>query len=177
MNTHNFDNPLYIVRIETIRFFDDCEYSYLPYFNEIFGVYTDEQQAKKSVWEYFGSNDDYEIIIDECDDIDNVVISNDSDVFKYVDKTYGGVAYYIVSYHIEWIIKPECKKNSLTQTHIDNGQDDYINKVKLKVWKELETKRFNEQLNTNEELPHITTNQLNAAVKNRLFSDFNRFNL
>lgn len=61
--------------------------------------------------------------------------------------------------------------------YIDNGQDDYINKVKLKVWKELETKRFNEQLNTKEELPHITTYQLNAAIKNRLFSDFNRLNL
>lgn len=179
MNTHNFDNPLYIVRIESIRFFDDSQYSYLPYFNEIFGVYTDEQQAKNAVWAYFGSSDDYEIIIDECDDIDNVIISNNSDVFKYVDKTYGGVAYYIVSYHVEWIIKPDCKKRSLTQTHIDNGQDAYINKAKLKVWKELETKRLNMQLISNENIPHITNKQLDDAVENKLVemykNDFDNF--
>jgi hypothetical protein len=68
------------------------------------------------------------------------------------------------------------KKYSLIHSFIDKNQYDYVNKVKLKVWKELETKRLIEQLNTKEELPHITTNQLNDAIENRLFSDFNRFN-
>lgn len=60
------------------------------------------------------------------------------------------------------------KKYSLIQSFIDNNQCDYFNKVKLKVWKELETKRLNMQLNSNENIPHITNKQLDDAVQNKL---------
>jgi hypothetical protein len=93
---------LYIVRIESIRHFDDCEYSYLPYFHEIFGVYKTKQAAEKAVWEYFG-NDNYEAIFEnkikdeECPHCD--------ELFKYQDGTYGGVAYYGIFYHHEYIVE------------------------------------------------------------------------
>ena len=60
------------------------------------------------------------------------------------------------------------KKYSLIQSFIDNNQYDFFNKVKLKVWKELETKRLNMHLNSNENIPHITNKELDDAVENKL---------
>lgn len=62
------------------------------------------------------------------------------------------------------------EKYYLTQSYIDKGYDVYINKIKLKMWKELETTRFNDMLKSKEYIPHITTKQLNDAVENVLFN-------
>lgn len=91
---------LYIVRIESIRHFDDCEYSYLPYFNEIFGVYKTKEDAVHDVWNYFG-DDKYEAIFD--DDIKDTECPYCDELFKYQDKRYNGIAYYGIFYHEEYI--------------------------------------------------------------------------
>ena len=87
---------LHIVRIESIRHFDEFEYSYLPYMHEIFGVFKSKKEATEAVWRSFGS-DEYEWIFnnDECPYCD--------ELFKYEDKEYGGVAYYGIFYHTEYI--------------------------------------------------------------------------
>ena len=87
---------LHIVRIESIRHFDEFERSYLPYMNEIFGVFKSKKEATEAVGRYFGS-DEYEWIFnnDECPYCD--------ELFKYVDKEYGGVAYYGIFYHTEYL--------------------------------------------------------------------------
>ena len=89
---------LNIVRIESIRHFDDCEYSYLPYFNEIFGVYRTNEEAVKAIWEYFG-DDKYEAVYD--DEIKDNECPYCDELFKYEDKEYGGIAYYGIFYHEE----------------------------------------------------------------------------
>lgn len=88
---------LHIVRIESIRHFDEFEYSYLPYMHEIFGVYKSKKEAVDAVWSVFGTDDKYEIEFDkdECPFCD--------ELFKYEDKKYGGVAYYGIFYHVEHI--------------------------------------------------------------------------
>lgn len=87
---------LHIVRIESIRHFDEFEHSYLPYMHEIFGVFKSKKEATEAVWRFFG-DDKYEIEFDkdECPYCD--------ELFKYVDKEYGGVAYYGIFYHTEYI--------------------------------------------------------------------------
>ena len=87
---------LHIVRIESIRHFDEFEYSYLPYMHEIFGVFKSKKEAVDAVWRTFGS-DEYEWILnnDECPYCD--------ELFKYEDKRYGGVAYYGIFYHTEYL--------------------------------------------------------------------------
>lgn len=87
---------LYIVRIESIRHFDEFENSYLPYMKEIFGVYKSKKEATEAVWYIFG-DDKYELVFDsdECPYCD--------ELFKYEDKEYGGVAYYGIFYHTEHI--------------------------------------------------------------------------
>lgn len=87
---------LYIVRIESIRHFDEFENSFLPYMNEIFGVYKSKKEATEAVWRFFGS-DEYELMFesDECPHCD--------ELFKYEDKECGGVAYYGIFYHTEHI--------------------------------------------------------------------------
>ena len=88
---------LHIVRIESIRHFDESEYSYLPYMDEIFGVYKSKKEAVDAVWSAFGTDDKYEIEFDkdECPYCD--------ELFKYEDKKYGGVAYYGIFYHTEYL--------------------------------------------------------------------------
>lgn len=88
---------LHIVRIESIRHFDEFERSYLPYMNEIFGVFKSKKEATEAVWSAFGTDDKYEFVFDSevcpyCDEL-----------FKYVDKEYGGVAYYGIFYHTEYL--------------------------------------------------------------------------
>ena len=88
---------LHIVRIESIRHFDEFEHSYLPYMHEIFGVFKSKKEAVDAVWSVFGT-DEYEIEfekIDECPYCD--------ELFRYEDKEYGGVAYYGIFYHTEHV--------------------------------------------------------------------------
>ena len=103
--THDIKDPLHIVRIESIRYFDDCQYSYLPYFDEIFGVYTSQKDAQRAVWSYFGKDDEYEYICDG--NIKDKEAPYADEIFKYVDKHHGGYAYYAIYYHTEWIFKNE----------------------------------------------------------------------
>lgn len=91
---------IHIVRIESIRHFDDCGYSYLPYFHEIFGVYKTKEEAVKAVWKYFG-NDKYEAIYDDEIKDNECPYCYCDELFKYEDKEYGGVAYYGIFYHEE----------------------------------------------------------------------------
>lgn len=88
---------LHIVRIESIRHFDEFGYSYLPSMHEIFGVYKSEKEAINAVWSVFGNDDKYEYVFekDECPYCD--------ELFKYEDKRYGGVAYYGIFYHTEYL--------------------------------------------------------------------------
>lgn len=87
---------LHIVRIESIRHFDEFEHSYLPYMYEIFGVFKSKKEATEAVWRSFGT-DEYELMFD-CDECPHC-----DELFKYVDKEYGGVAYYGIFYHEEHV--------------------------------------------------------------------------
>lgn len=92
-----------VVTIESRRFFDECEKSYLPLMNTIFGIYLTKEKAEKEVWDYFMRRFEgkYEICLQE-EDIEGMYLDYDV-VFKRTDKEYGGVAYYGVNYHIETI--------------------------------------------------------------------------
>lgn len=100
------DNVVNIVRIETIRHFDECQYSYLPLMNDIMGVYNSINDAKNAVWRYFG-DDKYEYITDN-DIIYDIAPYSDT-LFKYTDQKYGGVAYYAIYYYTESVLTEENK--------------------------------------------------------------------
>lgn len=91
---------LYIVRIESIRHFDEYEMSHLPLMDAIFGLYKTQDEAIKAVWQYFG-NDKYEIVFNS--DLPEEDWSCCDEIFKYEDEKYGGVAYYKIFYHTEHI--------------------------------------------------------------------------
>ena len=95
---------VYVVTIDTRRFFDECQYSYLPVMHRVFGVYDSLEKAHKDVWDYFVNNEteQYEICFDDYD-ADGVFLGYD-DTFKRTDERYGGCAYYGVDYHTEVII-------------------------------------------------------------------------
>ena len=42
-----------VVTIDTRRFFDECQKSYLPIMHKVFGVYIDRDKAQSAIWEYF----------------------------------------------------------------------------------------------------------------------------
>ena len=88
---------IWIVTIESRRFFDDCQYSYLPVFNKIFGVYYSREEAEKEVWKHFA--DKYEICFDDYDP-EGEYLGYD-DAFMLVDEKYGGKAIYGIDYHQE----------------------------------------------------------------------------
>jgi hypothetical protein len=52
------------------------------------------------VWKYFG-DDKYEAIYDDC--IKDEESPYCDELFKYQDKKYGGIAYYAIFYHEEFI--------------------------------------------------------------------------
>lgn len=91
---------IWIVTIDSHRFFDECEYSYLPIFHKIFGVYNSKAEAEKAVWSCFG-DDKYEYIL-PTEIMDTHQIYHDI-MFKYVDKEYGGYAIYGIDYHMEFL--------------------------------------------------------------------------
>lgn len=91
---------IHIVRIESIRHFDESEMSHLPLMDVIFGLYKTQDEAIKAVWQYFG-NDKYEIVFNS--DLPEEDQSYCDEIFKYEDKKYGGVAYYKIFYHVESI--------------------------------------------------------------------------
>lgn len=102
INCNKENMKLYIVRIESIRHFDDCEYSYLPYYNEIFGVYKTKQDAENDVWRHFGNMEEEYDAVFENSIIDKECPGCDI-LFKYQDKKYGGIAYYGIFFHEEYL--------------------------------------------------------------------------
>ena len=44
---------VWVVTIESRRFFDECQHSYLPEMNKVFGVYSTKEKASEEVWNYF----------------------------------------------------------------------------------------------------------------------------
>jgi hypothetical protein len=94
-------DKVWVVTIDTRRFFDDCECSFLPLMWTVFGVYSSEEKAKADVKDYFMRRfaGDYEYCFDKTD-IDGNSLSYD-EVFKRIDQNYGGVAYYGVDYYWE----------------------------------------------------------------------------
>ena len=89
-----------VVTIESRRYFDECERSYLPLYKTVFGVYKSKENALKDVWKSFGS---YEINLDYLDENGEYMDFDDS--FKFIDETYGGYAIYCVKYSEETVIE------------------------------------------------------------------------
>lgn len=92
-----------VVHIETRKFWDDCQKSYLPTMYPIFGVYSTKEKAERDLWDYFTNRfkEEYEPCFDEFD-IDGGRLGYDV-CFKLVDKAFGGCAYYCVDFYLETI--------------------------------------------------------------------------
>lgn len=90
-----------VVTVDTRRFFDECQHSYLPVMYKVFGVYNSKEKAYDDVWHYFTNNTtgQYEVCFDEYDK-EGILLGYD-DCFTKTDKTYGGIAYYGIDYWIE----------------------------------------------------------------------------
>ena len=99
----NDKQTVYVVHIETRRFFDECQSSYLPEMCPIFGVYSTREKAEREVWDYFTNRfkEQYELCLDNFD-IDGERMDYDV-CFKRVDKTYKGCAFYGVTFHLATI--------------------------------------------------------------------------
>lgn len=92
-----------VVHIETRRFFDECQSSYLPEMYPIFGVYSTMEKAKGEVWDYFTDRygEEHEVCFDKFDAEGNT-LSYDL-CFKREDKTYKGHALYCIEFYLETI--------------------------------------------------------------------------
>ena len=92
-----------VVHIETRRFFDECQSSYLPILYPIFGVYSTIEKAERAVCDYFTNRfkEHYEHCFEDFD-IDGERLDYDV-CFKRVDKVFGGCAFYCVSFYLETI--------------------------------------------------------------------------
>lgn len=90
-----------VVTIDTRRFFDECQNSYLPIMHKVFGVYIDINKAQSAIWEYFSEKfkEEFEYCLDKIDKDGEALVYDD--VFTRTDKTYGGIAYYGISYYME----------------------------------------------------------------------------
>ena len=99
----NDKQTVYVVHIETRRFFDECQSSYLPEMCPIFGVYSTREKAEREVWDYFTNRfkEQYEVC---CDDFDTEGNRLYFDLcFKREDKTFKGCAFYGVDFHLATI--------------------------------------------------------------------------
>lgn len=78
------------------RHFDEFEYSYLPSFHSIFGVYEDMNDALNDVYAflYSGNEEKYEVIKEDSLVSDKGEYYGYEFTFKYTDKKYGGYALY-----------------------------------------------------------------------------------
>ena len=99
----NNEQDVCVVHIETRRFFDECQDSYLPEMYPIFGVYSTREKAEQEVWDYFTNRfkEQYEVCFDDFD-IDGERLNYDV-CFKRVDKVFGGCAFYCVTFHLATI--------------------------------------------------------------------------
>ena len=89
----------WVVTVESRRFFDECQYSYLPEMHKVFGVYSTKEKAQSEVWNYF--KDKFELF-DENYDADGEYIGCEL-IFKRVDEKYGGHALYGIDFYLETI--------------------------------------------------------------------------
>jgi hypothetical protein len=92
-----------VVHIETRRFFDECQSSYLPTMYPIFGVYSTKEKAGREVWDYFTNR--FKVLYEPCFedyDIDGEMLDYDI-CFKRTDKKFGGCAFYCVNFYLETI--------------------------------------------------------------------------
>lgn len=99
----NNKQKVYVVHIETRRFFDECQKSYLPVMYPIFGVYSTREKAEVEVFDYFANR--FKEQHEQCfEDFDTDGERLDYDVcFKRVDKVFGGYAFYLVKFYLETI--------------------------------------------------------------------------
>lgn len=92
-----------VVHIETRRFFDECQSSFLPVMYPIFGVYSTREEAEHAVWDYFTNRfkEKYEVCCDNFDAEGNGLYFDLC--FKREDKTFKGCAFYGVNFYYETI--------------------------------------------------------------------------
>lgn len=92
-----------VVHIETRRFYDECQNSYLPEMYPIFGVYSTREKAGQAVGDYFLNRykEQHEPYF-EYFDIDGERMDYDV-CFKRMDKAFGGCAFYCVNFFLETI--------------------------------------------------------------------------
>lgn len=92
-----------VVHIETRRFFDECQYSYLPEMYPIFGVYSTREKAVEAVWDYFANRykEQHEVCYDTFDAEGNYLFYDLC--FKREDKTFKGCAFYSVNFYLQTI--------------------------------------------------------------------------
>lgn len=101
---------VWIVLVDSYRFFDPCQYSYLPTMHKVFGIYRSKMEALDNVWNYFGDNEKYEYLTDgELSEYENGETIFGDDFFLYKDKQYEGYAIYAIEYFVENL--PEQQEN------------------------------------------------------------------
>lgn len=92
---------VYVVHIETDRFFDECERSYLPLMQDIFGVYLSKNTAEKEIFEYFDGD---EYVLEQTIPIHTDKGTEYAYIFKYEDKNYGGYCLYTIDIIEETVV-------------------------------------------------------------------------
>lgn len=94
---------VYVAYIETRRFWDASQNSYLPIMSPIFGVYSTKEKAEQAVWDYFTNRfkGQYEVCFDDFDPEGNSLLFDLC--FKREDKTFKGCAFYGVDFYLETI--------------------------------------------------------------------------
>lgn len=92
---------VYVVHIETDRFFDECEESYLPVMKDIFGVYLSKDTARKEIFERFNGE---KYVLEQTIPIHTDKGTEYAYMFKYEDKEYGGYCLYIIDIIEEIVI-------------------------------------------------------------------------
>lgn len=92
-----------VVHIETRRFFDECQSSYLPLMYPIFGVYSTREKAERAVLDYFTNRfkEQYGVCFEDFD-VDGERLDYDV-CFKRVDKVFGGCAFYCINFYLRTI--------------------------------------------------------------------------
>jgi hypothetical protein len=92
---------IWIATVDSHRYLDDFEYSYLPLYRKVFGVYHTRDEAVKAVFQKFCNEENYDIYFEQY--APNGEYLGYDHMFYYKDAKYGGYAIYGIDYHLETI--------------------------------------------------------------------------
>lgn len=100
VNGESKSQLIWVVTIDTLKYFDECQRSFLPDFHKVFGVYRTKDEAMGALYStFYNEKGEYEPMTDN--ELVELGCSDGYDeAFKYEDKEYGGFAIYGIEYHL-----------------------------------------------------------------------------